>query len=106
MPGRFSAGHLTLFPKRLLFKRVAVHVLETADDYQDEIDQRPHAQPAEGDQLEDTETGVAEVETVNAETTEEKGKQDCDHILALFHDSSLRVNGGLRKTVTISDDSK
>ena len=66
-----------------LGERAALGVGDLAEQHQDQVDQVPDAAAAEGDQLEDPEAGVAEVEPVHAEGAEEAGEQHRDQPLAV-----------------------
>ena len=56
---------------------------ELAEQDQDQVDQVPDPAAAEGDQLQDAEAGVAEVEAVDAEAAEEPGEQGGHQPLAV-----------------------
>src|SRR5699024_803057 len=59
----------------IALKGKAVLVLPGADQSDDQIDEGPQAQAAEGDELEDAGPDLAEVETIGAESAEQPRKQ-------------------------------
>src|SRR5262245_33668501 len=56
--------------------RSAVAIRELADGDQDEVDQRPDAEAAQRDELQDTGADLAHVEAMDAEEAEEEAQQD------------------------------
>lgn len=52
---------------------------------EEEVDERPDAYATAGEQFADTHAGVADVETVDAETAEEERQQQADHRILELH---------------------
>ena len=77
---RIASIFLLLFKRLLLFPS-AVGGLDLVADQHDEVDQGPDAEAAAGDQLHDAQTGVAQVETVDAEAAEEEGKKQSSSLI-------------------------
>ena len=74
------------------FQHIAILVGELADDNQDEVNDRPEAEAAEGQQLRDTGADFSRVEPVGAEAPQKKAQQERDNTFLfryLRHDSIL-----------------
>jgi len=71
---------------QLLGQFLALGVLQFVGEDQDEVDDVPDAEAAEGDELQDAQAGVPQVEPVDAEFAQEEGEQECGQPLFLLHD--------------------
>lgn len=74
-----------------LRKLIALLVGEGTDDDHDEVDQRPDAEAAEGDQLQDAGADLADVEAVRAEAAEKEAQQECRQDAFFRHVVSLEI---------------